>query len=62
MSTLVRALLLSAAATGVAAVVMKAVLPSEPSRPRRASPPPADPDALTPEEEQMLVQELAAQV
>lgn len=62
MSKFVRALLVSAAATGVAAVVMKAVLPPEPSRSRPAPPPPADPDALTPDEEQMLVDELAAQV
>lgn len=62
MSRILRALLISAAATSVAAVVLQklqpAALPHEP-QPKR---PPADPDALTPEEEQMLMDELAAQV
>ena len=63
MSNFLRALLISAAATGVAAVVLKTLQPSEPAPPpRMPARPAADPDALTPDEEQMLLDELGAQL
>ena len=62
MSRILRALLISAAATGVAAVVLQKLRPAAPSPKPKPKRPAADPDALTPDEEQMLLDELAAQV
>ena len=62
MSKLWRALLISAVATGAAAVALKLIEPQpEPPAPAsNADDPSADPDALTQEQQDLLMQELGA--
>ena len=64
MSKLLRALLVSAVATGAAAVVLKLIEPEAPppSVPRKATGPYVDADTMTKEQQAALLQELDAQI
>jgi len=63
MSKLFRALLLSAIATGAAAVVLKLIEPEAlPPAPSRATGPYVDADTMTKEQQDTLLQELDAQI
>ena len=63
MSKLFRALLLSAVATGAAAVVLKLIeTEAPPAAPPRATGPYEDADAMTQEQRDALLQELDAQI
>lgn len=63
MSKVIRALFVSAVATGVAAVVMTALRSPKPPRPRQPSMPGyVDAEALSADEQEHLAQELAAHV
>lgn len=65
MSKIFRALLISAVATGAAAVVLHFMQPPASEKPRRpvdASKPYVDADDLTDEQQDLLMQELGAQV
>ena len=63
MSKLFRALLLSAIATGAAAVVLKLIEPeAPPPAPSRTTGPYVDADTMTKEQQNALLQELDAQI
>jgi len=63
MSKLFRALLLSAIATGAAAVVLKLIEPKAPPlAPSRTTGPYVDADTMTKEQQDALLQELDAQI
>ncbi len=63
MSKFFRALLLSAVATGAAAVVFKLIEPeAPPPAPPRATGPYVDADTMTKEQRDALLQELEAQI
>lgn len=62
MSKLFRALLVSAVATGAAAVVLKLIEPEAPPVPSKATGPYVDADALPKEQRDALLQELDAQI
>ncbi len=64
MSKILRALLISAVATGVAAVVLRLVAPEPPAAPRppASSGPYVDADHMTAEQKDLLMRELETQL